>query len=449
MKKRLITLIMATALALLVVGCIEISGIDYIEFDTYPKTTYLIGEDLEIFEVAYKMKGKTPVETLSSDDSRVKKVGFSTDVAGTFTMRVYIEGYEDVSINFVYTVVNSMIDTLFAGGYGTEEEPYEIETAQQLSNIRFSMDSHYVLNNDIDLEGIVWDPIGESHLISCGDNCSTPVVDNAFTGSLSGENSGSDYKIMNLTSGGYVEYYGLFDVTNGATIRNLQLVDVDIYGRIVGGLAKFLNGNTILENVVVSGTIRTTSFAGGIAGWGVVTDDGSTITVNNVTNKASIISEMDSVLATMLGGLFGQSNLTLVIDGFINEGNITHLYSEKSGTIAGQIIGQLYHTGGGEIKDSGGSGVITGNAIDNIIQDDEDWKWSFYGYRYYTTASPRNEDSSIAGTVNPNLGGWYGWYQDDESLNEGILIGRYLYDGEISDGITFDGCLQRDELMQE
>jgi hypothetical protein len=396
MKKRLITLIMATALALLVVGCIEISGIEYIEFDTYPKTTYLIGEDLEIFEVAYKMKGEEPVKTLSSDDSQVKKVGFSTDVAGTFTMRVYIEGYEDVSINFVYTVVNSMIDTLFAGGYGTEEEPYEIETAQQLSNIRFSMDSHYVLNNDIDLEGVTWDPIGETHEVSCGDGCISIVPDDPFTGSL----FGNDFKIMNLSSGGYIEKFGLFDTLEDATISNLELTNVDIDGHYVGGLAYSLFANTTLSDIRVSGTINTTFRAGGIANNAVNNDSGDVLRLTNVRNDADIISLRDSDTYTVLGGLIGESTHDeIYITDSYNYGDITHVYSTSTYTIAGQLIGQMALYVNHEITDSTGYGMITGNNTTNK---------AFYGYAYTdaTTVS-----------VDPD------WYTTSDT-KDGKLIGH-------------------------
>ena len=39
----------------------------------------------------------------------------------------------------------------FAGGTGTANDPYQIETAEQLNNVRNYMKSHFVLNRDIDM----------------------------------------------------------------------------------------------------------------------------------------------------------------------------------------------------------------------------------------------------------------------------------------------------------
>lgn len=40
---------------------------------------------------------------------------------------------------------------VFAGGSGTREDPYLIETADQLNAIRYGLDRHYKLIADIDL----------------------------------------------------------------------------------------------------------------------------------------------------------------------------------------------------------------------------------------------------------------------------------------------------------
>jgi len=49
----------------------------------------------------------------------------------------------------------------FAGGDGSAGSPYQIATAGQLAEVQNYLDSHFILNNDIDLGGITnWEPIG-------------------------------------------------------------------------------------------------------------------------------------------------------------------------------------------------------------------------------------------------------------------------------------------------
>ena len=48
----------------------------------------------------------------------------------------------------------------FAGGSGTEDDPYQIATADQLNNVRNHLDKHFILTANIDLLGTNWDPIG-------------------------------------------------------------------------------------------------------------------------------------------------------------------------------------------------------------------------------------------------------------------------------------------------
>ena len=63
---------------------------------------------------------------------------------------------------------------MFAGGSGTIDDPYQIETVEQLDYVRNDLNSHYVLNNNISFnnadfsqdgqfynEGEGWNPIGD------------------------------------------------------------------------------------------------------------------------------------------------------------------------------------------------------------------------------------------------------------------------------------------------
>ena len=55
----------------------------------------------------------------------------------------------------------------FAGGQGTQEDPYRIATAEQLAKIKDYRDKSFILISDIDLSSYGnWDPIGTFNMAS-------------------------------------------------------------------------------------------------------------------------------------------------------------------------------------------------------------------------------------------------------------------------------------------
>lgn len=108
--------------------------------------------------------------------------------------------------------------TDFNGGIGSKENPYRIKNATQLSNIYKDLSASYILETDIDLSGIQWNPIGD---------CYAEV---AFTGELDGNN----HKILNFTrTNKIVEkgnrfYFGLFGWIDGGKVSNITFEKVAV-----------------------------------------------------------------------------------------------------------------------------------------------------------------------------------------------------------------------------
>ncbi len=143
----------------------------------------------------------------------------------------------------------------FAGGTGTEEDPWQISNADQLVNIQSHLDGHFIQTGDIDLTvgstEQTWIPIGDS--------------DSPFSGSF----DGGGYIIENMkVYDPEVNYQGLFGYLQGAVIQNVILTDIEVDGnQYVGGLAGYAD-ESIIDHVSVSGEI--TAFdndAGGLAGY--------------------------------------------------------------------------------------------------------------------------------------------------------------------------------------
>ena len=197
-------------------------------------------------------------------------------------------------------------DTSWYTDHKTDTE-YHFTTAEQLAglaqlvndktaSVSFEGKTIY-LDNDLDLSGIQWTPIGN------GDN---------FVRHFAGTFDGQHHKIMNLYhhyTGDELVRNGLFGVvSDGGTLKNLLVIDADIASNdgslLAGILADWVNGGTV-ENCYTSGKIENNvgdKFVGGLIGqctWSTQ--------VKGCASDATVIStESDEDHVDTVGGLIGQ-----------------------------------------------------------------------------------------------------------------------------------------------
>lgn len=145
---------------------------------------------------------------------------------------------------FLSTSVNTLAAEM--EGAGTEESPYLIRTVTDFYELPKNPESHYVLMNDLDMEGVMRSPMEE------------------FKGVLDGGG--------HTISGLYIykrNDSGLFTKLTGATIKNLTLIApyVESTKDYCGAIsAQALNSN--LSNCyVLNGDIEVGSKAGGLVGY--------------------------------------------------------------------------------------------------------------------------------------------------------------------------------------
>ena len=125
-------------------------------------------------------------------------------------------------------------DPGFAGGDGSEENPFLIMNAEQFNKIRNYSDKHFVLGADIAL----------------GEYVPTP----SFSGSLNGEYQGVKYSVSYTING--EDHLGLFE-TNTGMLKNLTIAAdsvINTTGNNCGTIVA-INGGTI-EDCVSYGTIN-------------------------------------------------------------------------------------------------------------------------------------------------------------------------------------------------
>lgn len=131
----------------------------------------------------------------------------------------------------------------FAGGTGTSNDPYQIENAEQLQAVNDFLTSHFILTEDIDLEDVVWNPIG------------------SFTGVFDGNgHSVNNLRIENGNSGN-----GLFTRMNTpGVIKNLTIKDAEIIAGNWSGILCGTNGNWEIQGGdIINCTIINSSIEGG------------------------------------------------------------------------------------------------------------------------------------------------------------------------------------------
>ena len=215
------------------------------------------------------------------------------------------------------------IAAAFAGGTGTESDPYQIADGAQLAYLASEVNkgqpyenSYFVLTADIDLANHDWTPIG-----------------NSFSDALFG---GTDYHLFagNLDGKGHT----IFNISIGTESTPLESDVFGLFGATGGKLS-----NLNLDGITIYGTAKNVSgyiigLAGALAGFA-----GGPIENCHVTNLSMTMNTPDSgrTVAYWIGGLVGILDESQRIEECSASGNIT----EKSGKGSiGGLIGELRET---------------------------------------------------------------------------------------------------------
>ena len=192
---------------------------------------------------ALAISGTAVPVNLTANTTNLIKVTIKRDnIEKTYTINVYSGPAWD-----------GTIATSFAGGNGSETNPYQIATGAQLAYLAQQVNAgttyvgvYFKLTSDINLANRAWTPIG---------NTSSLV----FRGNLDGDG----YTITNLSINTTASGVGLFGhVGYGTVIKNLSLEgDVQTTATNAAGFVGYVTaGNTLtMSNCVFTGTVTSTS----------------------------------------------------------------------------------------------------------------------------------------------------------------------------------------------
>lgn len=265
----------------------------------------------------------------------------------------------------------------YAGGDGSENNPYQISTWHHLDNVRLNLISHFILINDLSTE-----TSGYSEYASPSANLNNgwlPLPD------FSGKFNGNNHSITGLTINRTTNDASLFkSITNSGKVENLILTNVNIKGAERVGAITAQNFG-LIENCHVSGTVESSTSTdfnnvGGIAGRNAINNGVGVI--KNSSSSATIIGNKQHV-----GGITGVTRDGARIENCYSTGDITAAWGRVGGISGG--VGST-----SEIKESFAAGTITSNG--NLPAGGLVGNFNGSIYNSYATANV-NSNNNIAG----------------------------------------------------
>ncbi|KJS13869.1 MAG: hypothetical protein VR67_02010 [Peptococcaceae bacterium BRH_c8a] len=235
--------------------------------------------------------------------------------------------------------------SVFAGGFGTVDDPYEVATAEQLNKVRDYPGKHFIQTANIDLTGYLGVDGPEYN-----DGAGWRQIGNRYT-SFNGTFNGNDYVISNLfINRPDDDYQGLFGCTgNDAELTGMALDSLDVTGySYVGGLVGQNNGH--IEDCYTTGTVTGTyTQIGGLVGYNYAYS-GAVGSIINSHSSADVTGHEEA------GGLVGYNSGGL-ISGCHASGDVMGVkYDDDESEQVGGLVGDS----GGRIEDSYASGKVSG-----------------------------------------------------------------------------------------
>jgi len=283
--------------------------------------------------------------------------------------------------------ISKLDENDFAGGNGTQNDPYKITTAIHLNLVRDYPNSHFIQMSDINLDVSPWNE-GKGWVPICN------LAGKPFSGSF----NGNGYQITNLKiNTPDSSYTGLFGRAVTAVFEHIKITGADIKGKdYAGSLAGQALGGT-LTDISVSGNVTGTGqFIGGI--FGLVSD----VSIIKCTSEANVTGNK------YVGGLAGSGTA----ENCTATGKVTGLKSGQSessgiGGLLGQGIALNSHasgevTGANEVGGLIGSGSARGSYASGNVTATGDYVGGLIGDMNVSEESPDQNYEYMPGEPAPS-----------------------------------------------
>ncbi len=297
-------------------------------------------------------------------------------------------------------VTANAVTTQFAGGSGTEADPYLIETKEHLNNVRNDLDAHYKMIADIEFS----------------------ATDFAVGGDF--YNNGNGWKAIITTSGSYYwSFTGTFD-GNGHYIEGLTIYGdssnlgyIGLFGDVSGEVR-----DLEMRSVVISLQTNRHTFVGCLTG------SASNATISNCKIQGKITVETSPTYeTTYVGGICGYMSWS----NFVNCTNKVDITCDGAFDCVGGICGAVQEgyinqsVNYGKLEGTHNVGGISGDIVETTIST-----CANFGDVQATGFSSELANYSIAG-YDGMAGGIVAISNSDTQVNNCFNNGKITSDGTV------------------
>lgn len=344
----------------------------------------------EAAKVAHDVETVTVSATTKSENATVTVDGANADgivalgIPGTITEITVTVADNMVTNTYTVNVYrnpepwNGTDIEPFAGGTGTQEDPYLIANAAQLhfmaktasdvNGVKIG-DKHYPYNNyynkveatgfagtkwikiiaDIDLNNKPWTAIAAASVSGTSTKDSNGVYTftaaSAFKGNLNGDNH--TISNMNCTVGSG-KYFGFFAMVNASVIENLHFKAATVNNGstssvYMGGITAKAYNTVTFKNCSFDGNVKRTAtsggtavFTGGLVGM-VQMGSGYTLTIQNCWTTGVVSQYANNGVGALVGNSYS-TNINIVIKSSWSSMQVENTRSDKT---AGGLVGGL------------------------------------------------------------------------------------------------------------
>jgi hypothetical protein len=291
-------------------------------------------------------------------------------------------------------------------GSGTSGDPYQIATLNNLywvTQNSSSWGSYFVQTADIDASsdsswnaGAGFSPIG------------SPAT--FFSGTYDGQ---GDTISGLFVSQGNGDNIGMFGMAHYATIKNLVLASVNIYGRKTVGAVVGYNYAATVDNCSSTGSVNGTSdYVGGLVG----ESDGGTVSNSHTGAK---VTGSGGWVGGLIGDNANNNNVISRISNCYAIGNVSGVNSSVGG-LAGQ------NDYGSKIEKSYSTGNVNGSG----------YVGGFVGFNYHSTASIDSSYATGRVSGNASVGGFAGGIDNGATITNCSSSGTVVCSGGPSGGFV-------------
>ncbi|WP_175526560.1 MBG domain-containing protein, partial [Rhodonellum ikkaensis] len=296
----------------------------------------------------------------------------------------YDEPEADPSVN----PIPGLEEVLYAGGSGTESDPYKISDWGHLHNVRKNLTAFFILNNDLDENSTGYSKYASS---TANDNAGWLPI-KMGSSYFSGEFDGNLNEIKGLYINRPSERVGLFEqIRDGGRVKNIYLVEFNFIGSnggsLAGGLAEVSISNVHVRNTSISATSNVGGLSGSMSGGSIISGSSSSGSISGTgvqvgglvgtIGNSQVIYSFSSALisgGTRVGGLVGSSSYGTISNSY-SIGDVT-VTTDLGGGLIGYVLGGTVANsyGAGAVSGAGtNQGGLVGQALDNPTFTNSFW----------------------------------------------------------------------------